>query len=490
MRRLAALLAVLVALFGLSLSAPQSAAADGKISNGVEVACKVSAGPGLGTAIEVVGKITGYDVCDKIGKKVSEKVHKEWKAIQDSLLGDVITSGRDVVKWIIKKTLTVALMGPSLDLRATGLFGRDATLAGMMTWLGLVIASFGVMWQIGKMAVTGQAKHAGRAALGWAENMVLSAVGVGLIALLLTAGDALTSGLVNATFDDDAHAYDRIVSVLVPQGVSNPITLLSIVVVLLVVGFIQLVTVFLRQAAIPIQCLLLPVAAGGRTGGDTTRQWAPRLITSICMVIVYKPMLAIIICVGFAEFGEAATLAEWLRGFATLVLAIIAPGPLMKIFGPFGEVAGGGLASGGMGGALAAVGSYAGGKMGGDSGGGNGPTDAVTHASYVQQSMGSQGGDTAKDGKSGGDGRSGDLQERPAPAVPGQSAGEGAAAGTGAAAGAGAAGTGAATGAGAAAGGGAAAAAGPVGLGIQVLDGVNSAVQNASGQIGNGGDQQ
>ncbi|MFD8263441.1 hypothetical protein ACFV19_32120 [Streptomyces griseoluteus] len=112
--------------------------------------------PVVGTMIDAVGQATGFDVCDKVGKKVSEKVHKDWKPIQDSLLGDVIVSGRDGLSWVVKKTLTIALMGPSLDLGATGLFGRDATLAGITTWLGLVIASFGAMWQIGKMAVTGR----------------------------------------------------------------------------------------------------------------------------------------------------------------------------------------------------------------------------------------------------------------------------------------------------------------------------------------------
>ncbi|MFF2331868.1 hypothetical protein, partial [Streptomyces sp. NPDC058103] len=100
---------------------------------------------------------------------------------------------------------------------------------------------------LGKMAVTGQVKHLGRAMTGWVENIVLSAIGVSLFALLLVAADALSAGLVNATFADDGKAYERILAVMMPNGISNPILMLGVVQVLLIVGFIQLVMVFLRR---------------------------------------------------------------------------------------------------------------------------------------------------------------------------------------------------------------------------------------------------
>ncbi|GAA3312322.1 hypothetical protein GCM10020295_83870 [Streptomyces cinereospinus] len=353
------------------------------------------------------------------------------------------------------------------------------------------------------MAVTGQSKHAGRAMVGWVENIFLSALGVSLFALLLVLGDALSAGLVNATFADDGKAYERIVAVLLPNAVANPITMLCVVAVLLLIGFIQMVMIFLRQSAIPIICLLIPVAAGGRTGGEATRKWAPTLITSGLVIVAYKPILAVIICTGFAEFGHSQTLVEWLRGCATLVLGVLAPGPLTKIFAPFGAAVGGGMGAGGASGALSAAASYFGGKAGSDSsGGGDGPPSAVDHMNYVERER-RAGGQSGGDGGSGEDGGQGsDAQAQAArneagARVPGQAGAEGAAgadaAAAGAGAGAGAAGAGAAGAGGAAAGGGAAAAAGPAGLaaaaGIQVLDGVNDAIQGASGQVG-GGNQQ
>ncbi|MFD8263440.1 hypothetical protein ACFV19_32115 [Streptomyces griseoluteus] len=50
---------------------------------------------------------------------------------------------------------------------------------------------------------------------------------MGLIVLLLGAGDALADSLVAATFTNPGDAVDRIVTVLIPDGVSNSITLFS-----------------------------------------------------------------------------------------------------------------------------------------------------------------------------------------------------------------------------------------------------------------------
>jgi hypothetical protein len=503
-RRLATLLLALVAVFGMSVSAPPPAAADdGPISNAIEGICRVGTGPVLGTILGIKGKptgvggLTGAGMCDAIGEVGEKKIKEEWKDLWDGVLGDIVKSAQDVAKWVIKKVLTFALLGPSVDLEGTGLWGGKATLAGMLTWLGLVIAVAGIMWQLGKMALTGQTKHAGRAMGGWVENLFLSTLGVSLFALLLVLGDALSAGLVDATFSDDGKAYERIILVLIPMAVSNPVTMLGVVACLLLIGFILMVMIFLRQSAIPIICLLLPVAGGGRTGGDATRKWAPTLITSGLVIVAYKPTVAIIICTGFAEFGHAKTLAEWLRGCATLVLAIIAPGPLTKVFAPFGAAVGAGMSAGGASGALGAAASYLGakaGKGGGDSDGGGGggdvqggPTDAVSHAQYVEQSMGKQGGGgSGEDGGAGGDAQAQAARNEPGSSVPGQGGPEGVAGADASAVGKGLTeGTAGTTGA-AGAGAGASGVALPVAAGIQVLDGVNDAVQGASGAMGGG----
>lgn len=487
MRRLVVLVALLAALLGVVHAPTAAADEDGWFDEGIELACEIGPGPAWMLIIDpIADAVSGTDLCEEVGDSAAEVASKAWKSVWDSILGDVIRSLRDSARWAIQKMLTYALAGTSLDLEGTGLFGSDATLAGMLVWLGWVIAAVGMMWQLGRMAVTGQGRHAARAASGWFQNVLLTAVGVGLIALLLRVGDVISYGLAGEVFGDDGEAYERIVATLLPTA-RNPMLALSVVSVLLLVAALQMALLFLRQAAIPIQCLLLPIAGAGRVGGEVTRQWAPRLITSILVVIAYKPLLVLILCVGFAEFGHAQTLTEWLRGVATLILAILAPGPLMRIFAPLGAEIGGGLAAGGAMGAADALSRYVG-RSGGDRGGGRSEpvhvTTPVEHARYVERSMGASGGASRARDAGAGAGRSGSEAVAQSARTEAAAKGTNQTSGGGSAAGAKAAGgtSAAAGGAGGAAG--TASAAGPAGVTVQVLDGIHRGAQQAAREVG------
>lgn len=499
-RLIAALLSVVVAVFGVvsvqSIAAPQPAAAaavegpiSGPISGGVTLVCDT-------TVVGWVGAITGENWCKKAGNAVGSKVSSAFSGVWQSVIGELLTSAEDLVKWVIKMVFTLALTGPSLKLQDTGLFGRNATLAGMLVWLGWVIAAFGLVWQLGKMAVTGQTKYAGQALVGWVQNALITGGGLTIIACLLSLGDAMTTGLVNKTFGSGGDAYQHIAQVMMPATVKNPVMVLCMVTVLILVGGLQLTMIFLRQAAIPLQALLLPIAGAGRVGGEATRQWAPRLITAILTAIAYKPLLAVIICAGFSEFGSGKEVTDWLRGLAVLLLGVLAPGPLMKVFAPIGAEIGTGLAASGALGAAASLGGMVGGKdSGGGPGGGQDPATPVDQAKHLDQTMpksyGKDGGDGG--GKSGRDGQAGQdavaqaarTQAAQAPGgappsggapVPAVAGGETGATATGTATAAGSAGAGAGAGV-----------AGPAGLALVVLDGVNSGVQKSAGQIGDGG---
>ncbi|MFD4371094.1 hypothetical protein [Streptomyces sp. NPDC058486] len=510
-RWLTTLMLSMVMICGAVQSA-ETARADGAISSGVSFACEKG-------AVDLADLISGNklteaqeaEFCGLLGEAADRKMEEWWDSIWNSVLGDVIKSASDAAKWVLKLALTAGLRGPSLDLQATGLFGEGATLYGMLLWLGLIISLLGMMWQIGKMALTGQAKHLGRAMLGWVENMFLSTVGVALFAILLAISDAMTNGLIDAVFQEDGTANEQfavvIAAAMVPY-IMNPVTALAAVGALLLIACTQMVVIFLRQSAIPLICLMLPIAGGGRAGGDATRQWAPKLITSGLVIVAYKPILAVIICTGFAQFGHAVSVVEWLRGLATLVLAVFAPGPLFAVFAPFGAAVGGGMAGGGAKAALQAGASYLGGKLGGDTadgksggasaggagggeggetpGGGESPgAEAVAHSQLVSQTMGSQ-------SQSGGGGGGDDAQAQAARNAPGVPVQAGAAVEAGAAGLGGQAGATGASGAvaGTARGNGGAAAGG----GLQVLDGVNDMAHGdmahgAGDPIGGGGEQ-
>ncbi|WP_204164344.1 hypothetical protein [Streptomyces sp. CS090A] len=485
----------LAALIGVL--APTAAADDeGMLKKGVEYTCRAAAASNTVGLIIKAGadQVAGGDVCEKAADKAAEKVEEWWQAVWDSIIGDLLRSWMDGAKWILQTMLTLALKGPSLDLKDTGLFGRDASLGGMLVWLGWVIVAFGAMWQIGKAAVTGQGKYWVEFLRGYAQNAMLSACGLTVVGLLLQLGDAISAGFLKATFDDD-EGIERVLAVMVPVAVSNPVLFGGVALVLTVVGFMQLILIFLRQSAIPIQCLLLPIAGAGLLGGKATQSWAPKLITSICMVIAYKPIVTLLICAGFAELGGASSVVEWLRGLTFLLLAVLAPGPLMKLFSPFGAELGGGVAAGGALGGLLGMAARSGGSALGDAGSGGGGTGGSGGAGGEPGREGTPGKDSP-DGPEGDPVRQArDLEQSMGPQgrggeapVPAQGTGPEAAGDAKGAidAGLGAETTSTATGT-AAVGSGTAAAVPGVGIALQVMDGVNDAVQEAASDIGDGG---
>ncbi|MBV2155073.1 hypothetical protein RZ50_019785 [Kitasatospora sp. SUK 42] len=451
------------------------AAADGIIGWAVEFTCDAS-------AFGLVERIVDKNWCDSAGKATDKAVKEEWNSIWKSAVGDWLKAVIELCRTLMAATLTVALKGPSLKLENTGLWSGDAVLAGMMTWLGLMISVFGFMWQAGRMAVTGQAKHLLRAASGWGQNAMLSMFGVSLVALLLAAGDALTDGLVQGVFHDDKTAFDKIITTMVPNGIANPVIVAGGAMVLILVGFIQLMLVFLRNSAIPIQCLLLPIAGAGRAGGDTSQKWVPKLISSILVGVAYKPILAVIVCVGFTEFGKSDGLTAWLRGLATLMLGILAPGPLTRIFASLSEELGSGMAGSGAIGVVGAIGAMARRGSGeiaasGAEGGGQ-PATAVEHAKHVERTM-SQG-KTGNEEEGGSRDALAQAARTGAGRIPNPTvAGDGLSSAADAGDAAGTAGVGGVTGAA-----GTATGTGPV---IRVLDGLDQTVQRGAGEIGSGG---
>ncbi|MEU2757295.1 hypothetical protein [Streptomyces albidoflavus] len=408
--------AVLAASLALVFLAPTVVVADDPPSGGLvadvaEVACDV-------TGAGIVGDLLDEpDLCETVGVATEMGVKKAWASVWESIVGDIIRACVDGVKWLIKKTMTFALQGPTINLEETGLFEADATLAGMLVWLGWVIAAFGVMWQLGRMAVSGQSKYAGRALLGWFENMAVTAVGVGLMALLIVGTDRATKGLVDLTFDSANNAHADIATTMVlgataaSLGGFNPMLIGGAVLVVLILGFITMAILFLRDIAIPIQALLLPIAGGGRTGGETTQKWLPKLCAASLSVIFSKFLIAVILCAGFAGMDGATSLVAWFRGAVTYGLACAAPFMLMKFFQPLGMAVGSGLAMGGALGAAANIATLMEKSRGGGGGGGGarggapdateqdhggetkgGAADAVSQAQRLERTMPSQGG--------------------------------------------------------------------------------------------------
>ncbi|MEV6672865.1 hypothetical protein [Streptomyces sp. NPDC051162] len=370
---------------------------------------------------------------------------------------------------------------------------NSVSLQAILFGIGVMIATLLTIIQGIRTMIRRKGTPLVEALQGLMIAVLTCAIGITVIDSLLVASDTLTEAILDVSFNGRGNAPDVIAAALLP-AMANPIAVISMAVIVLLVGLCQVVLLFLRQAAIPIQGLILPIAAAGQVGGSSTRQWLPRLATAIMTVIAYKPLAAIIISVGFIEMDNAPTMVDWIRGVVTLVLSVFALKSLMAVFAPLGVAmtSGGGGAI--LGGALSMAGSFLGARKGGSSG----PTSATDHADYMNRNNNPPppggpppppppppggGGEPAVQHSRRGDNDppgNGGPQGGPESGLPGApgTGGPGGPAGTeGAAAAGGAKGAGAGSGAGAA---------GPVGIAIVAAETAHKGIQSAANTMTEG----
>lgn len=220
-------------------------------------------------------------------------------------------------------------------------------LQGIMLGVGLVISSLLLIVQGMRTALSRKGAPLAEALRGLLVMAVMSALGITLVNGLLIASDGLTKAILDAGVNEGIPG--RVDVMFSTVATLAPVMVLLFGLVLFIVGLIQLIVLFFRQAAIPVLALLMPVAAAGQVGGSITKQWLTRLWTTIIAIILYKPLAALIFAVGFLELGRGNGLWDFVRGMVTIALAIIAMPALMRLFTPIvGQAIGGnsGFASG------------------------------------------------------------------------------------------------------------------------------------------------
>ncbi|MFQ6199139.1 hypothetical protein [Streptomyces sp. NPDC000405] len=474
----------------------------------------------------------------KAGKKAVDKAKEAFvKTLESTVVKPVADATADFTRSTLKETLTWWLYTKSLQMKGSGFTdlqspcgkpdtgsgadGKDGkvkekdkkddevdprckdsagknfssvSLQAILFGLGVMIATLLTMVQAIRTAIRRKGTPLMEALQGLMVAVLTCAVGITVIDSLLVASDKLTESILNVSFNGKDNMPDVVVKVLLP-AMSNPMAVILMATVVLLVGLCQVVLLFLRQAAIPIQGLILPIAAAGQVGGSSTRQWLPRLATAIMTVIAYKPLAAVIISVGFLEMEYSTTMIDWIRGVVTLVLSVFALKALMGVFAPLGVAVTGGGGGAALGSLLNTAGSFLGARSG-RGGGSAAPTSATDHADYMKRSTGNSGGPGPSAGGTaiqhsqnpppGGpaSGAGGAAGQAGAPGAAG-TAGAGGAAGTAGTA-AGAAGSAGSAAGGAGAAGGGAAAAGPVGIAIVAAEAVNQGIQSAGNSMSEG----
>ncbi|MFE3441375.1 hypothetical protein ACFXNY_34015, partial [Streptomyces sindenensis] len=191
------------------------------------------------------------------------------KALANTVIGDAAKSLAEFAAEFMRVTFGWWLMTDSVQVKDSGVLGdpddptKSLSLHVLMVGIGAGIATILVMFQGIKMIIQRKGAPLAQIIQGLLVNLVVSAAGVGIIEALLIASDQLTKAILYVGFGGGTDIPARMASVMLP-AIGNPMGLLIVALIALIVGGIQVVMLFLRQAAIPIQALLLPIAGAGQ----------------------------------------------------------------------------------------------------------------------------------------------------------------------------------------------------------------------------------
>lgn len=419
----------------------------------------VGAAEGMGTVLcgiaggilsgGIGGILGGIGLCSTAGSVISDAVGDLFDAmVLNPAASDVSSASNSELQQLFSWWLE----WPSVSVSASD-FGLDAP----PMWIAEVVAIILLMQQGVRMIMRRKGAPLMQAVEGLLKFAFMVAAGEGLLASLLAGGDAMTTWILNTGFGCPASGCDNstLASGLTAGfSVSNAgaAALLEVVfgVLLMLVGFIQLVLLIIRQSAIPIQAAMIPIAAAGQIGDGKPQQWQGKLWGSMLGVILYKPIAAFVIAIGYREVTTASGFRELITGFVTLTLSIFSLPSMVKLFAPIVGAASG---AGGGGGLLGVAGeammlqrmSGGGGGRGGEapSGGGGGQAGSDSGGASAQAARMANSG-PASEGAAGAVETSGAAASSSGAAATSGAAGAGSAAGGASAASGGAAAGGAA----------------------------------------------
>ena len=294
-------------------------------------------------------------------------------------LNGIASAVESGISWMVTQTVTWWVQVPSLDLAGEPAVGQ------LQRWIlpvAVAVAVSGMIIAGGRMALTRKANPLLDVGTGLVVIAATSAVGVLLPSLLLRAGDAWSSWVLQTS--TGGQFASRLTSVLALSGAS-PAVIVVLGIVAIIISAIQAVLMLFRQGALVVLAGLLPLAAAGMmTPG--TRTWFRRVTGWMLALIFYKPTAAAVYATAFTLIGAGKDTRTVLAGFAMVFLSLLALPVLMRLFSwTTGHVAdsagGGGFLQTALSGAVA-IGALRG------SVGGSGGTGAAEQSRFMSARLG------------------------------------------------------------------------------------------------------
>jgi hypothetical protein len=313
---------------------------------------------------------------------VSKLVPPVMGTLTGGVLDGIASAISEGIRWIVVNTATWWIQIPSPNL------ANEPAVVRIQAWLfpiTAVIAAGGVIAAGLRMALTRRASPLLDVSGGLLSLAAAITLGVIIPALLLKAGDAWSSWVLNAS--TGGHFTQRLTAIL-DLGGSKAAAAVVVVfgIAAMIVALVQAVLMLFRQIALIILAGVLPIAAAG-TVAPITRPWIRRITSWMLALICYKPAAAAVYAAAFTLIGSGGGTRTVLLGFVTLLLSVIMLPALMKLFtwatGSIANLGGGGGQILGA----AAYGAVAVGAM--RSGSGSGAASAAQdQASYLDSRLG------------------------------------------------------------------------------------------------------
>ena len=300
-------------------------------------------------------------------------------SVTSDILGSIAQAVTAGIRWVVQNTAAWWVQIPSPSL------GSEPAVTHIQQWLLPVTAAVavgGVTAAGLRMALTRRANPLLDVTGGLLTLSVATALGATIATLLLKAGDAWSSWVLQAS--TGGHFTQRMIEALDLGGKAAPAVVLICGVIAIVLGLVQAVLMLFRQAALIILAGALPLAAAGSVA-PMTRTWLRKVTAWMLALICYKPAAAAVFATAFTMIGTGRSPRTAVMGFVMLALSIIALPALMRFFtwttGTIAQTGGGG---GGFLG-TAAMGAVAIGAM---RGGGGQAAAAQDQAAYLGSRLG------------------------------------------------------------------------------------------------------
>jgi hypothetical protein len=203
----------------------------------------------------------------------------------------------------------------------------------MMLWISGAVALTLFFWQL-----TTTNLRAGRGFVrlvgGPVQYGVSLAATVGMVAAFLAAVDGITDGILKyglqAKNFGDAFSHTTFADAA-SHGVKAAVLGLCAIVGVLPAAVGYVLEMLFREAAVDVLVAVVPIAAAGLLA-NVTASWFWRTSRWLLVAIAMKAVLALTLVLGVAIAGGSQGLAGVLAGVGVLVISLIAPFTLFRLF--------------------------------------------------------------------------------------------------------------------------------------------------------------